>query len=199
MGLGHPPSFTPRVHNTIQAFIILQFAMTVQSVRLGKDYDSLDVVVTATPHTRDPASFKCSMPGEFSHRHLRHVTGLRAQRAAASFPPDTSATSSTRVEAADGAGGAAARSPTLTPQGGKVHVMVRASGVVNNDLVTQGPRFPNLYVSVKGSDLHAPLIERIVELPMDITAGRANGEFMIKAHDKASWAYPEFHGRVAVR
>jgi hypothetical protein len=34
---------------------------------------------------------------------------------------------------------------------------------------------------------------------MDINEGRANGEFIIKMHDFATWHTPEYHGRVAVR
>jgi hypothetical protein len=52
---------------------------------------------------------------------------------------------------------------------------------------------------VEGRGLHAPIIERLIELPMDISAGRADGELRICSHDAASWHFPEFYGRVAVR
>ena len=48
----------------------------------------------------------------------------------------------------------------------------------------------------RGTDLHGPLIERMVELPMDIYEGRVNGEFRIKSHDYASWYFPEMFGMV---
>lgn len=62
-----------------------------------------------------------------------------------------------------------------------------------------GVPVPSLDIRVEGNNLHAPLIERLIELPMDIAAGRATGELTIRSHDPASWHFPEFHGRVAVR
>ena len=50
---------------------------------------------------------------------------------------------------------------------------------------------------LRGTDLHGPLIERMVELPMDIYEGRVNGEFKIKASDCDSWEFPEMMGLVS--
>lgn len=38
----------------------------------------------------------------------------------------------------------------------------------------------NLMVSIQGANLHGPLIERLIELPMDIYEGRVGGELRIK-------------------
>ena len=48
----------------------------------------------------------------------------------------------------------------------------------------------------RGSDLHGPLVERMIELPMDIYEGRVGGEFRIKSHDYDSWYFPELFGMV---
>ena len=53
-----------------------------------------------------------------------------------------------------------------------------------------------MQVSIKGADLHAPLVERLIELPMDITGGRISGELTLRAHDEATWHFPSFGGRV---
>lgn len=159
----------------------------LQTVRFGPGYDALDVDIHADPHERDPASLKCTMLHPHAHRHLRDVTGRSASQAGGD---DAASAPTTRDSANLG---------SHAPTGGHVQVLVRATGVVENDLGAGGPRMPSLEIIVRGRDLHAPLVERIIELPMDISAGRANGELIIRAHDIATWQFPEFHGRVAVR
>ena len=44
--------------------------------------------------------------------------------------------------------------------------------------------------------MHAPLVERLIELPMDVTGGRISGELTLRAHDEATWHFPSFGGRV---
>ncbi len=56
--------------------------------------------------------------------------------------------------------------------------------------------WPDLSVSIRGEALHGPLIERLLELPMDIHDGRVDGELRIRAYDAASWQFPELHGRI---
>lgn len=53
--------------------------------------------------------------------------------------------------------------------------------------------------SAGGESLHAPLVERLLELPMDIHAGRLDGELRLRCVDTASWQFPEFYGNVRVR
>jgi hypothetical protein len=48
-------------------------------------------------------------------------------------------------------------------------VLVRAGGIVDG---SQADGSQWLDVSVRGRQLHAPLIERLLELPMDIHSGR---------------------------
>lgn len=50
-----------------------------------------------------------------------------------------------------------------------------------------------------GDSLHAPLVERLLELPMDIHEGRLDGELRLRCVDPASWQFPEFYGSVRVR
>ena len=83
--------------------------------------------------------------------------------------------------------------------GGKLSVHIEADNVVNNDMASDGPIFPAMKIAICGHNLHAPLIERIVELPMDIKKGRLDGRIVISADDAASWSFPKFNGRVAVK
>ena len=54
----------------------------------------------------------------------------------------------------------------------------------------------HVQVVISGTDLHAPLVERLIELPMDISGGRISGELSLRAHDAATWHFPSFGGRV---
>lgn len=83
--------------------------------------------------------------------------------------------------------------------GGQLGVHIEADNVVKNDMLAGGPIYPSMKIAINGKNLHAPLIERIVELPMDIKSGRLDGHFIISSDDASSWAFPKFHGRVAVR
>lgn len=47
-----------------------------------------------------------------------------------------------------------------------------------------------------GQDLHAPLVERLIELPMDISGGRINGDLRLRAYDSKTWHFPSFGGRL---
>jgi len=145
-----------------------------------------------------------------AHRHLRDWTGVAALQAqedlaAAASAADVQALSAEAAEGEEQAPTVSTtyqksnRTPPANPDGGKVRVLVNVSGIADNDLATGGPRVPEMTISVHGQNLHAPLVERIFELPMDINDGRANGEFILKMHDFATWHTPEFHGRVAVR
>lgn len=53
-----------------------------------------------------------------------------------------------------------------------------------------------LQVAIKGKNLHAPLVERLIDLPMDITGGRINGELTLRAHNPQTWHFPSFGGRI---
>lgn len=39
-------------------------------------------------------------------------------------------------------------------------------------------------------DLHAPLVERLFELPMDVHSGALSGELRVYMHNQASWCVP---------
>ena len=194
------------------------------NVSLGSGYDTLNIEIDASPRERDVLSQKCTMLHPHAHRHLRDYTGLTALRALAAaeggsgdgrgdvgahhtedVSEDSSASSSSSSSSSQGSGGVRGRTSTTTTtntkqnSGGHVRVTVNAAGLADNDLAIGGPRFPEMTIAVHGKNLHAPLVERIFELPMDIDAGRANGEFIIKMHDVTTWQTPEYYGRVAVR
>ena len=54
----------------------------------------------------------------------------------------------------------------LCHAGGRLHIHITSDG-----LKKDAETFPDLHVTLKTQGLHAPLVERFVELPMDITAG----------------------------
>jgi hypothetical protein len=55
---------------------------------------------------------------------------------------------------------------------------------------------PDLRIVVRGSGLHAPLVDRLLELPFDISGGRLDGELRLRSHDAETWHLPSFGGRV---
>ena len=184
---------------------------------MGANYDSLAVDINALPHTRSPDSLKCTMLHPHAHRHLRDWTGMAALQAQEELEQVAAAAAADAavVEQLDDVpkeGGVQTTTSTplesnkkemknsgTSPDGGKVRVLVNVTGIAGNELASGGTRVPEMTISVQGQNLHAPLVERIFELPMDINDGRANGEFIIKMHDFATWHIPEYHGRVAVR
>lgn len=77
--------------------------------------------------------------------------------------------------------------------GGTVSVRVSATDVGRDDI------FPTCRISVGGDNLHAPLIERLFELPMDVYEGRLNGNLEICLKTKDEWTrFPRFGGNVDV-
>ncbi len=47
--------------------------------------------------------------------------------------------------------------------------------------------WPDMTVTIRANSLHAPLVERILELPMDIQEGTLSGELKIRVYDTKSW------------
>lgn len=46
---------------------------------------------------------------------------------------------------------------------------------------------PEVAATIQAQDLHAPLVERLLELPMDIYSGRLGGELRIRVYDQRTW------------
>lgn len=46
---------------------------------------------------------------------------------------------------------------------------------------------PDVSVSIQAASLHAPLVERLLELPMDIYAGWLSGELRVRIYDPRTW------------
>lgn len=149
------------------------------------------------PHERQPSSAKCTMPSPHAHRHLRNATGIAAMRTyghvgsaavSGSGPEEAAETSSSTTSTAAAFSG--------RPTGGKLRVRLDASGITSGavpPVETQGlavatssvqgeavqpaattQTVPILDIRVEGRALHAPLIERLIELPMDINDGRVS-------------------------
>jgi hypothetical protein len=51
-------------------------------------------------------------------------------------------------------------------------------------------------LDILGHDIHAPLVERLIELPMDISGGRLDGDFHLRSYDSATWHFPAIDGRI---
>jgi len=64
----------------------------------------------------------------------------------------------------------------------------------SDDSDALGACFPQL--DVVGSNIHAPLVERLIELPMDISGGRLDGDFHLRSHDAKTWHFPAIDGRL---
>ena len=162
-----------------------------QSAHLGRNYDTLKVDIRAQPRERDPTSRKCTMPNPNSHSHLRHVTGRKAllayeqaqqqqqqegqQQAEVAELPSTSLDPASGAGAASSGGGGGGSGRSLPP-GGQLQVLITAKGITTHSLPPAAPDqpTPSMTIVVRGQDLHAPLIERILELPMDIHAGQVS-------------------------
>lgn len=181
------------------------------SLSLGKDYDSLYLNITAQPRERDPASAVCTMPSPYAHRHLRDLVGVtEAVFDGERFQPDHSKTLETAAapRSAKDTGITPSSSAPLQHQqqlsyGGQLRVEVFANQISKGapprgSTDADGP-WTDLAIKITGKDLHTPLIERLIELPMDIYQGRVNGTLTIKSKDTASWHFPEFYGRLAVK
>lgn len=152
------------------------FRNVVIKSNFGKDFNRLKINITANPDKRSNDSYRWTMKSDTVPRQIRDCIG--SDHYARMGSP----------EATD-----------EDPSGGMLDVQIDADNVVRNDMATFGPVYPNMKIIVSGHNLHAPLIERIVELPMDIKTGRLDGHFIISSDDRDSWQFPKFNGRVAVR
>ena len=87
----------------------------------------------------------------------------------------------------------APHAPATQLSGGRVAVSVKASNMLQPGV------WPECDVTISGVGLHAPIIERLIELPMDIYGGTLNGTFGIHMHSEREWRkFPAFSGRIEV-
>ena len=73
--------------------------------------------------------------------------------------------------------------------GGRLEVAVACSGLGKHEL-------PVLTVGLRGASIHAPLVDRLLEIPIDIESGRLDGNLTISARDAQTWHTPAFGGRI---
>jgi hypothetical protein len=57
-------------------------------------------------------------------------------------------------------------------------------------------RWPELTVRVEGANLHAPILEHLLDVPIDVHSGNLNGEVSLHCYDEASWDFPLLSGSV---
>eukprot|EP00873_Tetraselmis_striata_P029672 jgi/Tetstr1/449936/TSEL_036990.t1 len=73
---------------------------------------------------------------------------------------------------------------------GRLRVRLVARHILAED------RWPDMAVSIQGEDLHAPMLERLLPVPIDINEGHVSGELRLRAHNKATWQFPSLRGRL---
>ena len=73
--------------------------------------------------------------------------------------------------------------------GGRLEVAVACSGLGKHGM-------PVLTVDLRGASIHAPLVDRLLEIPIDIESGRLDGNLTISARDAQTWHTPAFGGRI---
>jgi len=78
---------------------------------------------------------------------------------------------------------------TRSGDGGSLHVKASIVGL-------DSPRPPDALVRIQTRGLHAALLERVLEVPMDIYEGRVDGELRI--HHKGN-GFPDLSGTVKCR
>lgn len=167
-------------HGTLYGYIYDEptprvFRNVVVKSSFSKGYNKLKLNIKAEPEKRVADSYRWTMKPGAVH-HLRDHIGSEFYSNMGS------------LEANDEDG-----------SGGKLDVHIEADNIIDNDMASFGPIFPSMRIAIHGHNLHAPLIERIVELPMDIKTGRLDGHIIITSEDAESWMFPKFNGRLAVR
>jgi hypothetical protein len=60
-------------------------------------------------------------------------------------------------------------------------------------------RWGDLLVRVGGKNLHAPVLENLLDIPMDVYGGRLDGEVRLRCADADTWDFPELSGTVRGR
>eukprot|EP00775_Hariotina_reticulata_P008364 gene8364-8548_t len=159
-------------------------------VVLGPAYSWLDIQVEGDAAVRHPASTKCTVINPNAKRHLRHGQAAVASKLHFLLPEQQQQ-----------------HKKSLLPQPGGGHIAVRVFHRWARPLAAPPlpPNHPqqqqrdNLMISIYGKGLAAPLVERLLELPMDIHSGVLDGELHVAANDEASWDFPAITGKVACR
>lgn len=146
------------------------------TAKLGKGYHSVQVEMVAQAFERDPSQTKCTMLHPAAKRNLR--------KDAPSAPPAESQLPSTEIlEASLGP-------VATTPPGGDLYLRV-----VGRDIGMQ-KKSGDLSVTVGGSRLSAPLIDRLLEIPMDISDGQIDGEITLRSFNAETWTFPDIYGKL---
>lgn len=146
------------------------------TVKLGKNYHSVQVEATAKAFERDPSQAKCTMVHPAAKRNLR--------KDAPSAPPCESQVPSAEVlEACLGP-------VATTPRGGELYLKVNGK-----DIGIEG-RAGDLSVTIGGSRISAPLIDRLLEIPMDISDGVVDGEITLRSFNTETWTFPDISGKL---
>ena len=169
-------------HGTLYGYIYDEpipriFRNVIARSSFSRDFNNMKIDITAEPQRRSLESYRWTMNSPTAPHHLRDFIG-------SDYYSNL---------------GSTAHIIDNDRSGGKLSVHIEADNVVKNDMASDGPVFPAMKIAIVGHNLHAPLIERIVELPMDIKKGRLDGRIVISADDATSWSFPKFNGRVAVK
>ena len=77
--------------------------------------------------------------------------------------------------------------------GGSIHVTVKGKDLFIEDTT------PNLFVTIVGKKLHVPLLERLLEIPIDVQEGRVDGVVTITSNTPRTWQMPRIDGQVQLQ
>lgn len=152
-------------------------------VRVGKGFHTLGIDLKAQPGTRDPVFTKTTTVMPTSKRHLRFTLPTADLQMPFSFRK--------KIPTLPHAKEAPPPAPSL-PGEGSIDMKL----FINN--ISVAGTTPDLTVRIRGKNLTGPMIERVIELPMDIHRGRVSGELTIRSEDDESWLFPLLYGKVNV-
>lgn len=79
------------------------------------------------------------------------------------------------------------------PKGGTLRISLKGKNLFLDEQV------PFLKATITGQNLHAPLIERFVEIPMDIQEGRVNGTIHVTSDAPETWRFPRIDGHLKLK
>lgn len=149
---------------------------------LGAGYRSLHVSLEAEPGRRDASQKKCTLVNPFAKRHLRDTLPDRKMFGIKEAP----------------AAGTGEDEPVPVP----IYDLRRSQPPPRIWIDVRADRLglpgvsPFLEVTVRGRGIHAPMVERLLEVPIDVNEGTFNGWIKIKSDDPKSWQFPRLYGRV---
>jgi len=195
---------------------------------VSKGYQNLQVELHGNAHKRNPESVKSTKLSLSAPKHLRFVTPGAARWSDRVFPEDilpgkdpSTPVSTSGHKNKDGVLEEGLYDVRHTPKKHQAPPSRKIRSIVpcfDDQWRTKGPalggsisvnfkgkdlfrddKMGDIGVDITGRNLHAPILERLVEIPIDIHDGRVDGTFNIKADSPRSWQFPSMNGKLKCR